>query len=70
MTKTLSFGAMHISVAFVVVYLMTGDWLTGGLVALVEPCVNTVAFHIHEKLWARAGSASDLQAQPALCGLH
>ncbi len=52
-TKTLSFGAMHIAVAFTVVYLMTGDWLTGGLVALVEPCVNTVAFHIHEKLWAR-----------------
>ncbi len=54
MTKTLSFGLMHVSVAFVVVYLMTGDWLTGGLVALVEPCVNTVAFHIHEKLWTRS----------------
>lgn len=70
MTKTLSFGAMHISVAFAVVYLMTGDLLTGGLVALVEPCVNTVAFHIHEKLWARAGSTRQIQTQPALCGLH
>ncbi len=70
MTKTLSFGAMHISVAFAVVYLMTGDLLTGGLVALVEPCVNTVAFHIHEKWWARSGSRPQLQAQPALCGLH
>lgn len=53
MTKTLSFGAMHITVAFGVVYLMTGDWLTGGLVALVEPCVNTVAYHFHEKFWGR-----------------
>ncbi len=53
MTKTLSFGFMHVSVAFVVVYLMTGDWLTGGLVALVEPCVNTVAYHFHEGYWKR-----------------
>jgi uncharacterized membrane protein len=53
MTKTLSFGAMHITVAFVVVWAMTGDWMTGGLVALVEPCVNTVAYHFHEKVWKR-----------------
>ncbi|HEX4896030.1 MAG TPA: DUF2061 domain-containing protein [Solimonas sp.] len=53
MTKTLSFGAMHIGVAFAVVWLMTGDWMTGGLVALVEPCVNTVAYHLHEKVWKR-----------------
>ena len=49
MTKTLSFGAMHMTVAFVVVWAMTGDWMTGGVVALVEPCVNTVAYHFHEK---------------------
>jgi len=55
MTKTLSFGFMHVGVAFAVVYLMTGDWLTGGLVALVEPCVNTVAYHFHEGFWARRG---------------
>lgn len=65
MTKTLSFGAMHITVAFAVVYLMTGDWLTGGLVALVEPCVNTVAYHLHEKVWSRPGAA----APAALAGL-
>jgi uncharacterized membrane protein len=57
MTKTLSFGAMHIGVAFTVVYLMTGDWLTGGLVALVEPCVNTIAYHVHELLWKRRAAA-------------
>jgi uncharacterized membrane protein len=54
MTKTISFGCMHIMVAFAVVYLMTGSWVTGGLVALVEPCVNTVAYHFHEKIWKRA----------------
>lgn len=58
MTKTLSFGAMHISVAFLVVWAMTGDWMTGGLVALVEPCVNTVAYHFHEKVWKRRGDGA------------
>ncbi|BAP13355.1 MAG: hypothetical protein AOY29_06900 [Alcanivorax borkumensis] len=51
MTKTISFGVMHISVAFLVVWAMTGDWRIGGLTALVEPCVNTVAYHFHEKIW-------------------
>jgi uncharacterized membrane protein len=55
MIKTLSFGAMHISVAFLVVWAMTGSWMTGGLVALVEPCINTVAYHFHEKVWKRRG---------------
>ena len=48
MAKTISFGVMHISVAFLVVWAMTGDWRIGGLTALVEPCVNTVAYHFHE----------------------
>ncbi|PHR64322.1 DUF2061 domain-containing protein [Alcanivorax sp.] len=57
MAKTISFGAMHISVAFLVVWAMTGDWRIGGLTALVEPCVNTVAYHFHEKVWKRHRSS-------------
>lgn len=53
MTKTLSFAALHFSIAFTVVYLLTGDLLTGGVVALIEPCCNTVAYHFHEKFWSR-----------------
>lgn len=56
MQKTLSFAVMHMSVAFTVVYLLTGDVLAGGAVALIEPLCNTVAFHFHEKWWARGGS--------------
>jgi len=62
MIKTLSFGAMHISVAFLVVWALTGNWITGGLVALVEPCVNTVAYHFHEKVWKRIGDSGALPA--------
>ena len=53
MTKTLSFAAVHFTVAFTVAYLMTGSVLVGGALALVEPLINTVAFHIHEQVWNR-----------------
>lgn len=53
MAKTLSFAAIHFSVAFTVGYLMTGSVWVGGALALVEPACNTVAFHFHEKVWKR-----------------
>lgn len=53
MRKTLSFAVLHMSVAFSVVYLMTGNAMAGGAVALIEPACNTVAYHFHEKVWAR-----------------
>lgn len=57
MSKTISFGIMHVSVAFLVVWMMTGDIVIGGAVAMVEPMVNTIAYHFHEKLWARRTGA-------------
>lgn len=53
MTKTLSFAAVHFSVAFSVGYLMTGSLAVGGAIALVEPVVNTLAYHVHEQVWSR-----------------
>ncbi len=53
MTKTLSFAVVHFIVAFGVGYLLTGSILVGSVLALVEPAVNTVAFHFHEKVWKR-----------------
>ena len=53
MIKTISFAAMHCSVACGVAYALTGDVVVGGTVALVEPMVNTVAYYFHEKLWSR-----------------
>lgn len=51
MTKTMTFAILHFAVAFSVAYLLTGSLAIGGAVALIEPAVNTVAFHFHEKLW-------------------
>jgi uncharacterized membrane protein len=53
MKKTLSFAAVHFTVAFTLGYLLTGSFVVGGLLALVEPAANTVAFHFHEKVWRR-----------------
>lgn len=53
MKKTMSFAAVHFAVAFSVGYVMTGSMLVGGALALVEPAFNTVAFHVHEKVWKR-----------------
>ena len=62
MKKTLSFAVMHFSVAFAVAYILTGSVLLGGLLALGEPAVNTVAFYFQELFWQRLQSS---RPQPA-----
>jgi uncharacterized membrane protein len=52
-TKTLTFAIVHMTVAFGVVYLMTGSMVLGGAVALIEPLCNTVAYFFHERVWER-----------------
>ena len=61
MAKTASFAVIHFSVAFSVGYAMTGDIWVGGALATVEPLVNTVAFHFHEKVWSRMLSSQPMQ---------
>lgn len=53
MCKTLTFAMLHFTVAFLVGSLLTGSWLIGGALALVEPACNTVVFYFHEKVWRR-----------------
>jgi len=54
MKKTLSFAAVHFTVAFSLTYFMTGDLIIGGAIALIEPALNTVAFYFHEKIWLKS----------------
>lgn len=49
--KTLTYLTIHLTVGFSVAYLMTGSVRIAGGIALVEPCVNAVAFFFHEKAW-------------------
>lgn len=56
--KTLSFGVVHMGVAFTIGYTMSGDLSVGGALALVEPVCNTVAFYVHEKIWLRLSATA------------
>lgn len=53
MAKTLSFAALHFTVAFSVAYALTGSFLIGGTMALLEPAINTLVFYFHEKAWQK-----------------
>ena len=55
--KTISFAAVHFTVAFSVAYLLTGSIGIASALALVEPMANTVAYYFHEKLWQRVSNA-------------
>jgi len=66
MAKTLSFAAVHFTVAFGVGYAMTGSLWVGGALALVEPACNSVAFHLHEKAWKRIEARRAARGAPLL----
>ena len=51
MMKTMTFAILHFGVAFSVAYVLTGSFIIGGLMALIEPACNTVVFYFHEKVW-------------------
>lgn len=63
MKKTASFAVVHFSVAFTLTYVMTGDIVIGGAIALLEPALNTVAFYFHEKIWNRPLASSVTNGQ-------
>ena len=64
LTKTLTYLSIHLTVGFSVAYAFTGSVSLAGGIALIEPCINAVAFFFHEKAWQRA----DRGAKPYLNG--
>lgn len=64
--KTLTFAIVHMTVAFTVVWALTGSWMVGGAVALIEPAINTLAYFIHETLWERRAMKPDRPSDAAL----
>jgi uncharacterized membrane protein len=47
---------------------LTGSLVIGGLVALIEPLVNTLAYHYHEKVWDRIRARAPTQPAAVLQG--
>ena len=53
LAKTLTYYLVHITVAAVVAYAVTGNWVTAITLSLLEPTVQAFAFFFHEKTWQR-----------------
>ena len=51
LAKTLTYLALHLTVAFTVGYLLTGSVALAGGFALIEPLCNAIAFFFHERAW-------------------
>lgn len=51
--KTLSYGLMHMVIAIIVAYLLSGSWRIALAIGLIEPLAQTVAFFFHERAWHR-----------------
>ncbi|MVW78493.1 DUF2061 domain-containing protein [Bordetella sp. 02P26C-1] len=54
--KTGSYYLMHIMVAAMVAYLVTGNLIASLTLSLLEPTVQAFAYFFHEKAWSRAAS--------------
>ena len=51
--KTGSYSITHLTVAIAVTYAITQDWRAALAVGLIEPAVQTVAYVVHDRVWAR-----------------
>jgi uncharacterized membrane protein len=49
--QTLSQVALHMGVAFGVMYALTGSAAFGGIAALIEPVCNVALLPLHDRLW-------------------
>ncbi|GAB3767744.1 hypothetical protein GCM10028796_30000 [Ramlibacter monticola] len=67
--KTASYYVMHITVAAVVGYVVTGNLWMALTLSLVEPTVQAVAFFFHEKAWERVGKRRTLLTQAGPSGV-
>ncbi|NUO85595.1 MAG: DUF2061 domain-containing protein [Cupriavidus sp.] len=73
MAKTLTFGIMHLGIAFSVTYALTGSLALSGAVTFIEPAINTVAHYFFDRYWDKrerrqASASSGSAAAPASPG--
>ncbi len=59
--KTATYGVMHFCVAVLVAFAVTRSWVAALSVGVIEPMIQTVAYTLHERAWARHAA----RVQPA-----
>ena len=60
--KTGSYYLIHISVAAMVAYAVTGNLMASITLSLLEPTVQAFAFFFHEKAWERRAARRQAQS--------
>lgn len=69
--KTGTYYVIHVCVAAMVAYAVTGNLWASLTLSLLEPSVQAVAFFFHEKAWARAlarrAQARTSSSVPVVC---
>lgn len=51
LAKTSTYCLMHITVATLVAYALSGSWVVAFSIGLIEPFVQTFVFYFHETVW-------------------
>jgi uncharacterized membrane protein len=51
--EKLSQTALHMGVAFAVMYVATGSLAFGGMAAVLEPVCNVLLLPVHDRFWTR-----------------
>ena len=51
--KTMSYGIMHLVVAFCIAYAVSRNLAVALAISFLEPAVQTCCFFFHEKAWAK-----------------
>lgn len=64
LAKTGSYYLIHISVAALVAYAVTGNLLASLTLSLLEPTVQAFAFFFHEKAWERRARRQAQRGEP------
>ena len=67
--KTLAFGLVHVGVAVAVGWVLTGSFVLAGLLALIEPTLNTTAYHLFDQAWRRRGGSGPSLAKSSTFGI-
>ena len=57
--KTFTYSVMHMGVAIAVAFVLSGSWVVAFSIGLIEPLVQTVAYHLHERAWGNDGGSSE-----------
>ncbi len=64
LAKTVSYYVIHVFVAAMVAYAVTGNLIASLTLSLLEPTVQAFAFFFHEKAWARRDMRQQTSAMP------